>query len=541
MTVRELAAHYPRLRESATVRPVVEFSSWLGGDYLGVVPALEDWAITDKETDAVRGELSFAVPRLPEWEPTGWDHPLGNNGQIIRARVGLRSAVDEPIVWADLGHYRIESATPGDDQIDVIAVGPAKIIEDARFTVDPLIMPGATHHARAAWIVQALVPLSMGPGLVDRTIAAETVSGRDRLKALTDVLESWPAVMEPEGAGLIIRAPYESEGNAPELTWSDGEGGTLVEAAPATGDDDRIPNAMVVSNDTGTLQAIAAVDVGPMRYGGPYGYRPEFYASPLFTSVQQCLDTARTRLARAQRRTGRITATAVTDLRVTVGTRIRIVSTATRTDVVARVAEVKHKWATTEIAAAVLSGRVNGSLVETPGISSTAGLTPVADLGAGRISIPVGDTGTWSDRRGAWRTDTTDLVVGRNEHDSTAGFCWWGRTPQGLPGTLVAGSVDLVRADNGTESVTVTPQLIAGINRVGTGKPVVLSTANQTISLSAVENGERKAVSWDIPTDWLALLDSGAAGGLGFIAIEQDPVTIASSGQSLTLRLDWRR
>ena len=386
--------------------------------------------------------------------------------------------------------------------------------------------------SRIRWLCRPMTPVVFDL-VADRAIGAETFTDRDRMAALTKTLEAWPAVAEPRPGYLLVRPPYGADGDVPEAEYFDGPGGTLVSVSP-TWPAELAPNGCFVASAPQSGFAVsgrAAMDVGPFRWGGPYGFVPDFFASPVLTTDAQCRDVAVARLARAQRRAYRVKGTLVPDHRLQVGSIVRLVTA--DTDVVARVAAVTHPLTVadglTEIEAAVISGTLFGVDVAMATQTTSAQLNP-ADIPYGRTIFPVTSSGTWTEGMG-WRADTTHLWVGRDDRAIHMGYCWWGAGPAFLPGRLTAGSVWLATEGERSGSKTMI-HLVAGFFRIGDGRPVSLATVEGPTPTA-------DGVEFPIPADWLARIDSGEAGGIG-ISSEGESFTVTAWGQSTSLQIEWR-
>jgi hypothetical protein len=73
-----------------------------------------------------------------------------------------------------------------------------------------------------------------------------------------------------------------------------------VQEASQSGTDANIVNRVIASSppdDTGAVFTSTATDeTSPTRYGGPFGIKPEWIESDLFTSDEMCADAAQARL-----------------------------------------------------------------------------------------------------------------------------------------------------------------------------------------------------------------------------------------------------
>lgn len=342
--MRAAPTNYDQLLSSAVLRPAWEVTSWLGGRYLGSLP-VKSCTITETAADPVTGQLNLTVPNVAQWRPTSSTSTLGWYGQQVRVRTGWRNALGRPLVWFDLGRFRIRKPLPAGDVLQVRGDSLHQLVVNARFAV-PVSLSGSTFRGRVQALLKGILPVSFDLALPDRPVKAQTYE-RERIDALTDTLSAWPAQLEILPSGVArITTPWESRGSTPVATYHDGDGGTVVDVAPEGNEDDDVPNAVVASTEPGdssaALTEVAYTTAGPLRWGGPYGYLPAFYSSPLLTSRAQLRVAAATRLASLQRVVTQAKVTMVGDGRLQLGDVIRVQSGRRGTETVGRVTAVTH-------------------------------------------------------------------------------------------------------------------------------------------------------------------------------------------------------
>lgn len=539
MGTRSFPAPYGRLRAAGHVRPVVEVTSWLGADYLGTIDVISG-TVSDDEGDKARAQLELTIPASI---PAGDTAPVGRAGHVLRVRAGLAGHDQAPVTWADLGHFLIDQVEPADDgvrRLTAVSEGLARITH-ARFLHVPVVWAAELVSTRLRWIIGGMAPVSFDTRLADRMLTAgEPFEERERIDALWQTVESWPATIEQTGSGLLVRPPYEADGDTPELEYTDGPGGTLV-ACTTTQPEELPANAVVATSsaEDNNSTATATITVGPYAWGGPYGCRPRFYASPVLTTNAQCEAAARSQLARAQRRAYRVTATLIPDWRIIVGTVVRL-RFGTDTDVIARVATVKHPLTAggglTEIEAGILEGVIEGQRWTKAQLAGNDLVSPQLIPGGRRV-FPAADSGTWTEGRG-WRVDTVEAWAGADGVGRHSGAVWWGAGPSGLPGQIVAAAVALAPAVPGPAMSGPLRVHLVGPSRTP-GLPAVLASADGP-TLGAARTRRDSPVMWQVPAGWLPQLASGAAGGLLF-TYDGPKVRISTAGQSGSLQVDWRR
>jgi hypothetical protein len=365
---RQASAGYAAARTSPLQRGAVEVSSWLGDELLADAVPVIAGTVTDDETADVRGTLELTVPAAAEWLPIGPRHPLGNVGQTLRVTRLMLNAAGDVTERFNLGSYLIDRATPDADLITVTGYGLGKRVEHARFT-QPVTVAAGTFTSLVRYLLRGILPVTFDPALTDRATTERTWE-RERLAALREVLDAWPAVMDVDASGVAyIRPPYGGGDLTPAETYTeDGSTGTVVQLAAdvdASGVVNAFTAATAPDNGSTPLYETVYVVTGPLAWGGPFGYRPGFYASPLLTTRDQLRATARAMLDRAQRRSATVRVELVTDGRREVGDVVRAVSDRARVDIVGRVTATRFALTgadePSELLLAALSGTIDGA------------------------------------------------------------------------------------------------------------------------------------------------------------------------------------
>lgn len=289
---------------SPLVRPVVEVTSWLGSQYLGEIPVIGGEAMSD--LTVIGGELEMQVPNTPEWVPTAPDHPLGNLGQELLVRKGWRGPTGDVLEWASIGRYMIARTVTEGDALTVRADGLGQRIENDRFT-GPFTVPAGEFLAQARHLMAGTgLPVVLHSSLSSRYTGSRSWErGGSRVDAWNELMTAWGAVsyIDPDTRAMVARAPYSRAGT-PALSITDGVAGSVVDVSSGGGPEEGPPNGVVASSapEDGSVPITSTVTVstGPRRWGGPYGRRPAFFASPLLTTWTAVDRAARTRLASLQ-------------------------------------------------------------------------------------------------------------------------------------------------------------------------------------------------------------------------------------------------
>lgn len=300
------AAHNVQMVAITSVRHC-RVESWLNGELLhDDVPINAGREDVDR-TARIHERVSVTVPREVagvDWSPlSDQRHPLAANGQRLRVMLGVELEAGE-VEWIQRGEYLIQRAEPRGDAIEVEAVGLLALIDEARL-VTPY-QPTGTLASTVRGLVEPALTVSFDPALVDRAVPAGINFDEDRLGALDEVLNAWPAQAAVTNDGYLYVEPVAVPA-APDVVI--GPGITLE----VTGESSRegVFNSVVARGtaaDGAQVQGVAYdASTGPHRYGGPFNPLPVplYFPSPLLTTVAQAQAAARTRLAKLQRESGR--------------------------------------------------------------------------------------------------------------------------------------------------------------------------------------------------------------------------------------------
>jgi hypothetical protein len=284
----------------------VAVESWRGGVLLADnVPIASGGEETDRSI-AVPERATFRVPRVKDgvdWTPTSPISPLAAKGQHLHVKlgIGLRQGATEWLTRARLLIYETE---PDGDALSVTAVGRLELVNQARL-ISPFQPTGTFLSTLRALVEPALTVVTEG-GLVDRAVPAGINYDEDRLGAVNELLDSWPAqaFVDPEG---YLRVSPPSTSTTPVLTLTEDGVRTII---TLEGSSDRSGGANVIvargQDSTGAqVQGVAYIVTGPDAYGGPYNPLPVpfFFQSPLLTTTGEATAAALTIRDRRQRQT----------------------------------------------------------------------------------------------------------------------------------------------------------------------------------------------------------------------------------------------
>lgn len=283
--------------------------SWRGGTLLATDIPVDK---ADEDTDRslrVPERVTFSIPRRDRgvsWSPVGDDHPLAAKGQTLRVKLGVGLAYDT-VEWFQRGVFLIQDSAAVDDTVTVNAVGLLTYIDEARL-VSPF-QPTGTLVSTLRALIEPALTVNVDAALVDRAVPATVNFDEDRLGAVMQLLDAWPADAYVDPGGFL-QVTTAAQSTTPVLALTDGVGGTII---TASGSSTREGAANVVvargtASDGGQLQGVAYDTTGGgTSYGGVFNPLPvpRFFASPLLTTVDQCNAAAATMLARLRRNTGR--------------------------------------------------------------------------------------------------------------------------------------------------------------------------------------------------------------------------------------------
>jgi hypothetical protein len=293
------------LIETRSYRTLLSVQSWLGGELLADdVPVSSASEETDR-TLSVPERVTFTVPRRyrgESWSPVADDSPVAANGQQLRVQLGVGLAGPQVEYW-QRGWFVIQDSEVSGDSVSVSAVGLLTLIDEAKL-VSPY-QPSGTLVSTLRGLIEPALTVVVDDALDDRAVPSGVNYDEDRLGAVYELLDAWPAdVRTTEEGYLHVTAPAAAGSSVRSLT--NGAGGTIIRATGRSTREQGF-NAVVArgTDAAGTqIQGVAyASSDGPKGYGSAFNPLPVpyFFSSPLLTTVAQCQAAAATILARLQR------------------------------------------------------------------------------------------------------------------------------------------------------------------------------------------------------------------------------------------------
>lgn len=270
-------------------------SSWLGGIVLEDIVPITRGRVSWSTSQQVQAGLSCTVPRFTvedgltvDWLPSGARSPLARYGQILDVPISSSG------VSARLGRFLITDWKQDGAQISVTGAGLLQTAADDRLQAATAPRDGGTLKSEFLRLLPSYMTAQFHPSLVDRACPKGMEWSEDRLAALYEIADAWPARLREDSWGQIqVLPPLGPITSQPALSLTDGEGGTVI-GAPVADTRNGSYNVFVArsSADGVDAQAVATVIGGPMDPTGDYRPVPKFFASPLLLTVNQCLSAA---------------------------------------------------------------------------------------------------------------------------------------------------------------------------------------------------------------------------------------------------------
>lgn len=305
------------IRRSWTMH--VRAEVWYGGDLLTDEVPVDGGSEEQDITLNIPERVSLTVPAVVDgrsWEPFEEQSPLAANGQQIRVDLGVELRGGD-VEWLNRGYTLITSSSSDGRSVSVQAQGLLTLIEEARLIVP--FEPTGTIKSTIRDLIEPALGTRWHGLLTDRDVPKGMQWDDDRIGALMEVLDAWPAdaAVDTDGLLQVFPPPNERDGD-PVWEFSDGRDGTVVEWASSSSRDGAFNVVVAEGEDadgnriTGTVYDTDSLS--PQRLGSPFSPMPipHRYSSPLLETVAQCRAGAAATLKRLRRGSGRqITITCV--------------------------------------------------------------------------------------------------------------------------------------------------------------------------------------------------------------------------------------
>jgi hypothetical protein len=268
----------------------VRVQSWLDGELLAEdIPVFSGREDVDR-TARVPERVSLGVPRLYEgetWSPLADPlHPLAAYGQRLRVFLGIELDAGR-IEWIQRGEFLVQGTQLDGDEVRVEAVGLLALVDEARL-VSPY-QPSGTLKSTLRGLVEPAVTVVYDSTLVDRSVPSGVNYDEDRLGAVLELLDAWPARARVTNEGYLL---VEAETTPDGSDFAVSDGGSVIRTSGQANRDEayNVVVARGTQSDGTQVQGVAYVETGPLRYPGPFSPmpKPRYFASPLLTTVAQC-------------------------------------------------------------------------------------------------------------------------------------------------------------------------------------------------------------------------------------------------------------
>lgn len=330
MTIRPAPPGY-RSVVGRSHRVKVTADAWLAGELIAENVPILAGSLTDAADQRIPEALTLTVPARGRdgrvWVPASHLDPLSQHGQRLRLSHGVTRA-DGSILTVQLGWFGIDDWTSNGWQVEVAASGLARVLDDAGLLAPTSPPAGATFASEAARLVESLLPIAVDVALADRAAPGALAWQDDRLAALYELADAWPAQLRVDEQGvLFVTVPYDDDTDGPDVTLVE-RAGTVISSA-SSGSRQGVASVVVARGEDagdGDRPPVVgySIDTDPdsPTFAERYGSVVAYFASPLLTTAAQCIAAARTRRATLSRAGRVIPVETVPDARIRQGTRV---------------------------------------------------------------------------------------------------------------------------------------------------------------------------------------------------------------------------
>jgi hypothetical protein len=279
-------------------------SSSLGGVLLSSSIPLARGRVTATVGQAVPERLTLTVPRFTpdiDWRPgSDSSHPLARYGQELTVTITVGSSVSSDSWDTRIGRFLITDWDDDDEgNISVTGAGLLRRVQDDKLTAPIQPRVGGTLVSEARRLLPLGVSATFDAALVDRGCPASMSWSEDRLDALQEIADAWPALLRTDAWGQVwFKAPLPAV-PTPVLTLTDGARGTVMTVPRGDTRTSAFNRVVARSSAVGTedVQAVVDQSSGPLSTTGPYGVVTKVWSSPLLGSVGTAYAAGATMLA----------------------------------------------------------------------------------------------------------------------------------------------------------------------------------------------------------------------------------------------------
>lgn len=308
-------------------------SSWLGATLLADQVPVDGAVFEESDGQEIPEKLTLSVPVSSQgrsWDPTGDPtHPLACYGQRLNVVLDVRTPRGQS--WeVPVGWFQVDSWKLSDDEsrVDVTALGLLVVVAEATFRGAEQPRAGGTFASEIRRLMPGGIPVSISPDLTDRACPSSFTWDEDRLSAIHDLVEAWPARMMVSADGTVMVLPPLGLTPEPLLTLTDGSDGVLMSAPRADSREGRY-NAVVArssadDSDSTPVEGEYESLTGPYAVT-TYGVVRRRVASPLLASTTAAQSLARTVAEDSQRQARLVTVELPPDPRIQRGDALALV------------------------------------------------------------------------------------------------------------------------------------------------------------------------------------------------------------------------
>ncbi|MGV4984507.1 DUF5047 domain-containing protein [Streptomyces sp. NRAIS4] len=291
----------------------IRAESWLGDTLLASDIPISDGTETRDRSLNVPEQISLTVPRRDrgyDWAP-GADptHPLAAFGQQLRIDYGVDLG-NGSTEWINRGWFLITASSTDGDTVNVSCAGLLSLIDEAKLVAPYQPSTTDTLASTIRGLVEPALTVSIDGTLTDRGVPIGMQWDNDRLGAVVEALNAWPADAVVTEDGYLLIEPVSDSGT-PVLALTDDSSGTVIQWQASSSRDGAF-NAVVAQGEDAAGNQIQGVvydqdSTSPYFYGGPFNVFPVPYSyqSSLLTTVAQCRSSAAATLLRLRRTSSR--------------------------------------------------------------------------------------------------------------------------------------------------------------------------------------------------------------------------------------------
>jgi len=210
----------------------------------------------------------------------------------------------------------------------VTALGLLQVVADDKFRSPEQPRSGGTFASEFKRLMSGGIPVSIDVTLTDRPCPSSFVWDEDRLSALYDLTDAWPARIVTGADGAVQVTPPLGLVPVPVMTFTDGARGVVMSAPRSSSRVGRYTAVMARSSaDTAGSEPVEGeylTTAGPYAIS-TYGTVRRRAASPMLNTSDAALAMARTIAENSQRQTRVIEVTLPPDPRIQRGDAVALV------------------------------------------------------------------------------------------------------------------------------------------------------------------------------------------------------------------------